>query len=157
MCQLGWSGRAVCRFAFLDGDSAGNSGTPAPVESDPPEWIEALVAEIRAHLAGEKVAEFEAVPVVFGRKTPFCAAVYAALRAVPAGHRTTYAELAVKAGRPKAFRAVGQAMAKNPIPLIVPCHRVVRSDGTLGGYSAPGTIEFKRKLLAIESRQLRLP
>lgn len=70
------------------------------------------------------------------------------LVAVPYGMTTTYAELAAEAGRPRAARAAGSAMATNPIPIIVPCHRVLRSDGSLGGYA--GGLDVKRTLLALE-------
>jgi methylated-DNA-[protein]-cysteine S-methyltransferase len=67
---------------------------------------------------------------------------------VPAGSTTTYGALAARAGRPGAARAVGSAMANNPVPIVVPCHRVLASDGTLGGYG--GGLEMKRRLLEME-------
>ena len=73
-------------------------------------------------------------------------------RRVPCGATISYARLAAKAGYPGAARAVGNCMAGNPIPLIVPCHRVVCSDGRLGAYSAPGGTAMKRRLLALESQ-----
>ena len=78
-------------------------------------------------------------------------AIYVVARKVPAGGVVTYGELARRAGRPRAARAVGRAMARNPLPLVIPCHRVVRSDGGLGGYSAPGGVALKRALLERES------
>ena len=83
--------------------------------------------------------------------TEFQSQCYEALKKVPKGKVITYSGLAAMIGRPKAHRAVGSAMNKNPFAPEVPCHRVVRSDGSLGGYSAEGGIERKRQLLEMES------
>jgi len=79
--------------------------------------------------------------------------VWAACALIPPGATMTYGELAKKIGHPGAARAVGQALAKNPFAPHVPCHRVVRSDGAMGGYSAPGGIKRKRALLDAEKRR----
>jgi methylated-DNA-[protein]-cysteine S-methyltransferase len=80
--------------------------------------------------------------------TPFQLAVWEQLRLIPCGERVTYGELARRVGRPGAARAVGAAVGRNPISIIVPCHRVVGSDGTLTGFA--GGLDRKRTLLAIE-------
>lgn len=82
--------------------------------------------------------------------TPFRREVYRALKRVRRGRFVTYAELAAKVGRPGAARGIGTAMAKNPYPPIVPCHRVLGSDGALRGFSAPGGIALKRQMLEME-------
>lgn len=82
--------------------------------------------------------------------TAFRERVWAALRGIPYGETITYGELAVRVGRPKAARAVGQANHHNPIPILIPCHRVVGADGALTGYG--GGVELKRALLALEKR-----
>ena len=82
--------------------------------------------------------------------TPFRAAVMDTLRKVPAGTTVTYGELARRTGRPGAARAVGSIMARNPVPVLVPCHRVVATDG-LGGFS--GGLDVKRMLLRLEGAQ----
>jgi len=80
--------------------------------------------------------------------TPFQRQVWQVLREVPAGTTTTYRELAAKIGRPQAMRAVGQAVGANPVAVIVPCHRVLRSDGAISGFR--WGVERKRQLLARE-------
>ncbi|MEM3031066.1 MAG: MGMT family protein [Candidatus Micrarchaeia archaeon] len=69
---------------------------------------------------------------------------------IPKGKTASYAEIAKRVGRPKAARAVGNALAKNPFPLLIPCHRVIRSDGSAGGYSRKGGSAKKKKLLERE-------
>ncbi|HLD36750.1 MAG TPA: methylated-DNA--[protein]-cysteine S-methyltransferase [Planctomycetota bacterium] len=76
--------------------------------------------------------------------------VYKTLMAIPYGRVQSYQWVAQKAGRPKASRAVGNALAKNPLPIIIPCHRVIKSDGSLGGFSAIGGTTLKEKLLKLE-------
>jgi methylated-DNA-[protein]-cysteine S-methyltransferase len=80
--------------------------------------------------------------------------ILAACRNIKSGQTTTYADLARKAGFPDAGRAAGNALAKNPIPLIIPCHRVIRADGKLGGFSATGGTTLKKRLLQLEKSDL---
>lgn len=82
--------------------------------------------------------------------TEFQRDVWRALTQIPAGETRTYAELARMCGHPNAVRAVANAVGANPMPPVIPCHRVVRSDGKIGGYSAPGGIMRKRELLTAE-------
>ena len=82
--------------------------------------------------------------------TAFQRDVWRAMTQIPAGETRTYKQLARMAGHPTAIRAVANAVGANPMPPIIPCHRVVRSDGKIGGYSAPGGINRKRELLAAE-------
>lgn len=86
--------------------------------------------------------------IAFTKGTEFEKKVWLALKEIPYGETRTYKWLAEKIGKPNAFRAVGQALSRNPIPIILPCHRVIESDGSLGGYSAG--IDIKRRLLDIE-------
>ena len=83
--------------------------------------------------------------------TDFQIAVWKELLNIPSGSTKTYKEIAIAISRPKGFRAVANACAQNPYAPEVPCHRVIRSDGSLGGYSADGGIKRKQKLLDIES------
>ena len=89
--------------------------------------------------------------------TVFQRKVWQQLTKIPKGQTRTYKEIAMAIGRPNASRAVANACGKNPKPIEIPCHRVIRSDGTLGGYSGPGGVEKKRMLLAAEKQdQLRI-
>jgi methylated-DNA-[protein]-cysteine S-methyltransferase len=85
-----------------------------------------------------------------GAATPLARAVYAALARTAAGDVLTYGGLARRIGRPRAARAVGRALSRNPVPLVIPCHRVVRAGGGLGGFSCPGGLRLKRRLLDFE-------
>ncbi|MFA6257436.1 MAG: methylated-DNA--[protein]-cysteine S-methyltransferase [Candidatus Paceibacterota bacterium] len=96
----------------------------------------------------------EKINIVKLKGTPFQKKVWVALTKIKKGSTITYKELAKKIGRPRAVRAVGNAVGKNPILVIIPCHRVVRSDGTLGGYSGSGGIKTKRALLIKEGVKL---
>lgn len=82
--------------------------------------------------------------------TPFQRDVWYALTLIPRGETVTYSELARMAGHPTAVRAVANAVGRNPMPPTIPCHRVVRCDGAIGGYSGPGGVATKRALLAAE-------
>ncbi len=94
------------------------------------------------------------IPVVLNGFHGFSYKVLTSCREIKFGQKITYAGLAKKAGRLNAGRAVGNALAKNPLPLIIPCHRIIRSDGKLGGFSAPGGINMKKRLLAHEKQVL---
>lgn len=106
-----------------------------------------LSEELRLYFKGE-LTEFKQPFKLIGG-TPFEHAVWLTLREIPSGQTRTYKWLAEKIRRPLSYRAVGQALAKNPLPLILPCHRVIASDGSEGGFSAG--IEIKRWLLRHES------
>jgi len=82
---------------------------------------------------------------------PFRQAVLRACRRIPYGKTATYADLARTVGKPGAARAVGGAMAHNPLPLVIPCHRVLRTDGSLGGFSSPRGVKEKKRLLRLEN------
>ena len=84
------------------------------------------------------------------KRTKFQIKVWNYLKKIPKGKVKTYLEVAKAIGKPRAFRAVANAVGKNPDPPIIPCHRVIRSDGSLGGYSGKGGIQQKRLLLRLE-------
>ncbi len=104
--------------------------------------------QLREFLSGRRV-RFD-LPLDLSLMRPFQRQVLLAAAEVPHGKVTTYAALARRIGRPGAARAVGQALAHNPLPILLPCHRVLASNGSLGGYSAPGGVRTKSRLLALE-------
>jgi O-6-methylguanine DNA methyltransferase len=110
-----------------------------------PDKFNELATMLDGYFEG-KTEKFE-IPLDL-RGTPFQKRVWKAIASVPYGSLTSYSQLAVKAGSPRAVRAAGSATGANPIGLIVPCHRVIRSDGGLGGFG--GGLPLKRKLLEIE-------
>ncbi len=111
---------------------------------DVPPILEETAAQLEEYFAGERT-EFDVTMELDG--TPFQQEVWAELSRIPYGETISYGELARRVGRPRGPRAVGQANGRNPIPIIVPCHRVLASDG-IGGYG--GGLKIKRALLALE-------
>lgn len=108
--------------------------------------IASIEAELKAYFAGE-LKEFQTPLHFFG--TPFQKQVWRNLIEIPYGETRSYADQAVKAGKPAAYRAVANANGVNPIAIVVPCHRVIAHDGTLGGYG--GGLDRKKYLLKVES------
>ncbi len=113
--------------------------------------ITGIEARISAYFDGGKV-DFSGVECALDRCPPFHKKVYKKLMNVPYGKTVTYAELARMAGNPKASRAVGSAMAKNPLPLIIPCHRVIKSNGEIGNFSSDRGPALKRTMINMERR-----
>lgn len=111
--------------------------------------IAEIIDEISLHLSGQPVG-YRKVKLDFSGVHPFERSVYAAARAIPFGETRTYGALAAQVGDPQAAQAVGQALGRNPWPIIVPCHRITAADGRTGGFSAPGGTATKLKLLEIE-------
>lgn len=109
----------------------------------------AIAKRMAAHLSGH-MDDFLDIPIDYANTPPFFVDVFEALRRVAAGETVAYAELARRAGRPQAARAVGSAMRRNRVPIVVPCHRVVPSDRSLGSFSAGDGPPTKAKLLSIE-------
>jgi methylated-DNA-[protein]-cysteine S-methyltransferase len=117
--------------------------SPAWVRDDA--WFAGITAQLGAYFAGE-LTEFD-VPIRL-EGTDFQRRVWQGLRTIPYGETVSYVELARRAGSPAASRAVGQANGRNPVAVIVPCHRVIAADGSLGGYG--GGLERKARLLELE-------
>jgi len=122
-------------------DEFDNSIIKSPARGD-------MVEKIKGYLSGEKV--FFRCAIDWSSLSPFQQKVFKAVRKVSYGRVETYGSLAQKVGCPGASRAVGRALSRNPFPLVIPCHRIVRGDGKLGGFSAVGGIRLKRKLLKLE-------
>ena len=124
---------------------------PHPAWHEDPELLQEPVRQLRAYFAGElEMFDLPLAPA----GTKFQLAVWNRLCEIPYGETICYGELARRIGNPKASRAVGLANGSNPIPIVIPCHRVIGSNGKLTGYG--GGLPIKEKLLALERRQLRL-
>jgi methylated-DNA-[protein]-cysteine S-methyltransferase len=108
-----------------------------------------LAAALQRYFAGRAV-RFD-VPLDWDGAGEFERAAWAACGQLPYGQTVSYKDLAARLGKPGAARAIGRAMSRNPLPIVVPCHRVLKSDGGLGGYSGPGGVAFKRRLLEMET------
>ncbi len=122
-----------------------------PVEGTPAEraLLERLAAELDAYASGERRSF--TLPLR-PEGTPFQLRVWEALRSIPYGERRSYGQIAAALGRKGAARAVGRACGANPIAVLIPCHRVVGSNGALTGFSAPGGTHTKGRLLAMEQQ-----
>jgi methylated-DNA-[protein]-cysteine S-methyltransferase len=107
---------------------------------------------ITAYFEGAYVNFDKDIPILLDGFSRFARSVLTACRDVRFGRTISYGELAAKAGSPKAARAIGGVMARNPLPLIIPCHRVVRSDGKIGGFSAAGGVKLKKRMLELEGK-----
>lgn len=144
-CALSWDGDELTGFAL----------PPAEGESTPlPAWLQPVVQRVQRHLqaAGE---DFANLPYAWSGVSDFQRQIYQAALQVKSGQTATYGALARAIGQPPAAsRAVGTALGQNPWPLLVPCHRFVGADGRMTGFSAPGGIATKLKLLALEGSEL---
>jgi len=148
-CGIAW-GAAGLRGVHLPGASA--EATRAQLrrrfggeEGAPP----AAAARIAAFLDGG-ADDFADLALDLSQVSAFEAAVYRETRAIPAGQTATYGAIATRLGDPNQSRAVGQALGRNPWPIVIPCHRVTGADGKMGGFSAPGGRATKLKLLELE-------
>jgi methylated-DNA-[protein]-cysteine S-methyltransferase len=129
----------------------GRLSTPDPEWSNDDSALGEPIRQLLAYFAGE-LEDFDLQLAPKG--TPFQQSVWKELCAIPYGKTISYGELARRIGNPNASRAVGLANGSNPIPIVIPCHRVIGSNGKLTGYG--GGLPIKEKLLALEKRQLRL-
>lgn len=157
---IGWNAQGIHSFR-LPAETAGeaersllrrlpgmNAAVPAPS-------VQAVIDGARRYFAGERV-DFVDVPVDLGAQEPFFERVYAAVRQLGWGETATYGAIArmLDAG-PEFARDVGQVMASNPVPLIIPCHRVTAANGKIGGFSAPGGSLSKARMLGLEGVEVR--
>lgn len=160
---LAWTSKGLARVSLFQSDSAsverrlarlGFAGG-AVSEGDLPGWVAALVHDIRAYAQGAEI-DFAAVPVDLSGIEPFQLAIYDAARRLAYGETTTYGELAKSAGHAGLPRETGQALGANPVPLVIPCHRILAAGGKIGGFSAPGGSAAKERMLVLEGA-LRQP
>jgi len=122
---------------------------PRLERAQPPPEVATAIARIAAFLDGAR-DDFADLALDLGALGAFDAGVYRETRAIPAGSTSTYGAIAARIGEPGQARAVGQALGRNPWPIVIPCHRVTGADGRMGGFSAPGGRTTKLRLLEIE-------
>lgn len=148
---LAWSEKGIVRAALPDSKPGAVAQLMARVgqSAAPEEEIAEIVADIQAYCRGERV-EFDDVPLDLHGQPAFNRKVYGDILKLRWGETTTYGDIARRLDDVSLSRAVGAALGANPVPLIVPCHRVLGSNGKSGGFSAPGGAGAKMKMLAME-------
>jgi methylated-DNA-[protein]-cysteine S-methyltransferase len=152
-CGVAWSERGLTRLQLPESDRGAIekrlSARAASATQAMPAAIDRLIADIRDYMIGHSV-DFAAVAVDLTDVGAFEQQIYAAARLVLWGKTLSYGELAGQIGSPGAARAVGQALGRNPVPIVVPCHRILAKGHRIGGFSAPGGRFTKERLLALE-------
>ena len=159
-CGIAWNERGLSRF-HLPEETGGllalrlaAAAGERVAEVDAPAWVRGAIARVRGHLKGE-LQDFSDLPVDWSLVSAFQKAVYLRAQAIRPGAEASYGEIARGlALGPESARAVGAALAANPWPLVVPCHRVVSASGRMTGFSAPGGVRTKARLLALEGAEL---
>lgn len=155
-CGIVWTDRGIAGFNLPEGSEAKTRERvkkrfPEATEAMPPGETQKIVDDAIALIAGEKI-DFSHVTLDHAPLPEFSKRVYEIVRTIPIGHTLTYGDIAKKLGDVSLSREVGQAMGRNPTPVIMPCHRVVAASGKTGGFSAPGGVDTKMQLLSIERR-----
>jgi methylated-DNA-[protein]-cysteine S-methyltransferase len=153
-CGIVWSSRGI---AGLQLPEATADRTRARIrrrwvgaaESEPPPDVQRAIDHVLGLLAGEAV-DLGDIPLDLEAAPEFHRKVYEVARTIPPGQTMTYGEIAKRLGAPHESREVGQALGRNPVAIIVPCHRVLGADGKMGGFSATGGVATKRRILEIE-------
>jgi methylated-DNA-[protein]-cysteine S-methyltransferase len=155
-CGIAWTEHGVARLQLPESDrgaterrlrkAASQSGTA------PPE-IEQVIQDVHWYLSGRNT-DFSAAALDLANVGAFEQKVYALVRSIPWGRTMSYGDIARQIGTPHAARAVGQALARNPIPIIIPCHRILAKGHRIGGFSAYGGRLTKERLLALEGVRL---
>ncbi|WP_306932115.1 methylated-DNA--[protein]-cysteine S-methyltransferase [Agrobacterium larrymoorei] len=154
-CAFAWHDGGICRFQLpvdLEDDAKAHLLRRVPNAEHCEPGVEAkyLLEKVRAYFTGQRV-EFHDTKLDIGPQSDFFSTVYDAVRAMPWGTSKTYGEIARELNAPpQAAQIVGQAMAKNPLPLLIPCHRVLAAGGKVGGFSAEGGVKTKQRMLELE-------
>ena len=159
-CGLAWNDAGLTGFQLPEAKAedldrhltararSQSKATPRPL------WVRRLIERVQQHLEGQP-QDFTDVPLDWARVRAFQQAVYQQARGIRSGEKKSYGEIARLVGLDvRTARAVGVALATNPWPLIVPCHRVVSARGKMTGYSAPGGVRTKTRLLVLEGAEL---
>lgn len=154
-CAVAWSGRGIAGLQLPEANPAATRARvrrrwPGVVEADSvPGGVQRAIDRVLALLAGEAV-DLADIPLDLDAAPDFHRRVYEVARTIPSGRTMTYGEIARRLGVPHESREVGQALGRNPVAIIVPCHRVLGADGKMGGFSANGGVSTKRRMLEIE-------
>ena len=156
-CGIVWSARGICGVQLPEKNAAATCARvgrrhPAAVEAAPSPAVRRAIDGIIALLAGE-MRDLTDIAIDDDGQADFNKRVYAIARRIPPGATMTYGEIAERLGDKTLARAVGQAMGENPTPIIMPCHRVLAAGSKTGGFSAPGGVVTKLRLLSIEGAQ----
>ena len=161
-CGIAWGGRGLVCVQLPEARDAATRARvhqhcPDAREASPPPDVRLAIDGIVALLRGEP-SDLSSVALDMDRVPPFHRRVYDAARTIPPGATLAYGEIATRIGARGAARAVGQALGRNPFPIVVPCHRVIAAGGNIGGnvggFSAHGGVTTKRRLLSIEKTRL---
>ena len=153
-CGIAWRDGGLTRLQLPEHDVSATERRLAPYgaaaqSGEEPPWVQWAIVALQRYFVGRAV-DFNGILVDVERCSPFHQRIYSALREIGWGRTTTYGALATEVGAPDAARAIGQAMGRNPVPIIIPCHRVLASGGRIGGFSAPGGATTKQRLLELE-------
>jgi len=144
-CGVGWESAEITGFSLPPASGR---------DCRPSSFIEEIITRVTRHLGGQ-MQDFADLPYAWARVSSFQRAVYQAALGVKAGHTWSYGQLTAFIGcPPSAARAVGAALGQNPWPLLVPCHRFIGADGRMTGFSSPGGIQTKLRLLSLEGVEL---
>ncbi len=159
-CGIAWNDTGLTGFQLpeatdeLTAQHLARKARSQPAEEPAPAWVQQLITRVQQHLEG-KLQDFTGATLDWSRVTDFQQAVYLHALAIKPGYKKSYGEIArLMALGNEAARAVGVALATNPWPLIVPCHRVVSAGDKMTGFSAPGGVRTKTRLLALEGAEL---
>ena len=161
-CGIAWSEAGIARFQLPTKSAEATERlvlrrVPGAQPGEPPPQVAEAIAAVQRYFAGEEI-DFSRFTLDLGEQDEFFRRIYAAARQVGWGRTTTYGALAKELGvGPEAARDVGQAMARNPVALIIPCHRVLAAGGKIGGFSAPGGSTAKMRMLELEGIRLGPP
>jgi methylated-DNA-[protein]-cysteine S-methyltransferase len=153
-CGIAWSEHGVTRFQLPEGDKRAlaarmRAGARAECRGELPRPVTDSVAKLKRYFSGEEI-DFSDLTLDLAQCNSFYQAIYDAARSIAWGETTTYGGLARKAGSPRAARAAGTALSKNPIAIIIPCHRILAAGVKIGGFSAHGGVALKERLLELE-------
>jgi methylated-DNA-[protein]-cysteine S-methyltransferase len=157
-CGIAWNARGVVGVQLPERNDGATRARllrrcPGAGEGSPPDDVRQVIDDIVALLRGEK-RDLSGVALDLEGVTAFQQQVYAVARGIPAGATLTYGEIAKRIGDRGVARDVGEAMGRNPVPIIVPCHRVLAAGGKVGGFSAAGGVMTKLRLLEIEGARV---